>query len=156
MREVTRYAVWDYYDHAQDIGGKWAKAVEAEAALAENDREWREIADSLQAESDANYAEAEKAEARIKELKAEVQRQTQAQILFGQQFADQQARAAIGKVADRLQAADALADAVEAEIEYWKGEPDEKVADWIWTYGTPDADDIGPKLATYRASGEAP
>jgi len=112
MNELTRYAVWDQSDHVQDIGGKWAKAVEAEAALAENDREWREIADSLQAESDANFADAERAEARIKELEAGSN---------AWQHHLSLARAREVKLKARLQAAEALAEQV---TDYFTGRPD--------------------------------
>jgi len=85
--ELTRYRFGGTGMDGGACAGEWCRPAEAEAVLAKKNR-------------------------RIKELEAEVQRQIQAQILFGQQFADQQARAAIGKVADRLQAAEALADAV--------------------------------------------
>jgi len=102
--ELTRYRFGGTGMDGGACAGEWCRPAEAEAVLAKKNR-------------------------RIKELEAEVQRQIQAQILFGQQFADQQARAAIGKVADRLQAAEALADAVDGYLESTGCEDDSSVVD---------------------------
>jgi len=88
------------------------RAEKVEAALAESDREWKEIAASLEAESADNFADAERAEARIKELEAYL-------CEAGGEISDLRVEKAQIK-----EAADALADNVERELSCdYRGNP---------------------------------